>query len=182
MNQQEPIMKTRSVPAVRLPRPTSASRESRVYSEGIIAGLAGAATIAVWFFLLDVLNGRPFYTPMVLGTALFSRAGELVMPPEFSISFETVLMYTAVHTLVFCAVGGIAAKLIDLAENDASLGFGILLLFVVFEFGFIAVAFVFAEPVLHALTWSAILVGNLLAAGAMAGYFWQHHPGLIIRP
>jgi hypothetical protein len=175
-------MATHSVPAGGLPKRVEATGESRVYSEGIIAGLVGAATIAVWFFLLDVLNGRPFYTPMVLGTALFSRAGELVTPEEFPISFETVLMYTWVHALVFCVIGGIASKLIDLAEDNASLGFGILLLFVVFEFGFIAVAFVFAEPVLHALTWPAILAGDLLAAGAMAGYFWQHHPGLIIRP
>ena len=175
-------MTTHSVPAGELPKRMEATGESRVYSEGIIAGLVGAATIAVWFFLLDVLNGRPFYTPMVLGSAIFGRTPGVSAAGDLLVSFEIVIMYTWVHALVFCAIGGIASKLIALAEDDAQLGFGVVLLFVVFEFGFIAVAFVIAEPVLHALTWPAILVGNFLAAGTMAGYFWHRHPSLIIRP
>ena len=31
----------------------------------------------------------------------------------------------------------------------------------------------FAEEVLRALAWPTILVGNVLAAGAMVGYFWR---------
>ena len=54
--------------------------------------------------------------------------------------------------------------------------------FVVFEFGFLAMALLFAEPVLHALTWPAILGGNLLAALAMGAYFWRRHPDLQIFP
>jgi hypothetical protein len=57
-----------------------------------------------------------------------------------------------------------------------------LLLFVIFEFGFIAAALLIAEPILRALTWPAVLVGNLLAAGAMTVYFWRHHPTLRIAP
>src|SRR5437867_3281646 len=41
------------------------------HGEGLVAGLIGAATIAVWFFILDLLKGRPFYTPSVLGTVVF---------------------------------------------------------------------------------------------------------------
>ncbi len=51
-----------------------------------------------------------------------------------------------------------------------------------FEFGFIGAAFVFAEAVLKALIWPAVLLGNLLAAAAMGGYFWHRHPNLKIRP
>ena len=75
-----------------------------------------------------------------------------------------------------------ASRLLALAERNLNLGFGILLLFVIFEFGFVGAAFIFAEPVLHALTWPAILIGNLLAAAAMAGYFWRRHPNLTIEP
>jgi hypothetical protein len=155
---------------------------SRVYIEGIVAGLIGAATIAIWFLLLDALNGRPLHTPTVLGTAVFRQSAGLDAPEKLDVSFEMVLMYTWVHTLIFCVIGGFASKLIALAERDASLGFGILLFFVFFEFGFIVVAFVLAEPVLHVLAWPAILVGNLLAAGTMGSYFWRHHPNLLIRP
>lgn len=155
---------------------------SRVYIEGIIAGLIGAATIAIWFLLLDALSGRPLHTPTVLGTALFRHSAGLDAPGNLDVSFEMVLMYTWVHALVFCIIGGVASKLIALAERDSNLGFGILLFFVFFEFGFIVVALVFAEPVLHTLAWPAILLGNLLAAGTMGAYFWRHHPNLLIRP
>jgi len=36
--------------------------------------------------------------------------------------------------------------------------------------------------VLRALTWPEVLVGNLLAAAAMAAVFWRRHPRLAIRP
>jgi len=55
-------------------------------------------------------------------------------------------------------------------------------LFVLFEFGFIAGAMLFAQPVLRALAWPAILVANLLAAAAMAGYFRLRHPNLRVQP
>jgi len=164
--------------------PTVTSRPSevsRVYVEGITAGILGAATIAIWFFLLDVSNGRPFYTPNLLGNVLLRRES-LESIDAASISFEMVLIYTWVHGLVFCAVGGIAAKLLSLAEQNTNYGFGILLSFVIFEFGFVVAALLFAEPILQALTWPAILVGNLLAAGAMAVYFWRRHPKLVVAP
>ncbi len=92
------------------------------------------------------------------------------------------LMFTWVHGMVFAVIGGFASYLIGLAEKNPNLGFGILLLFVVLEFGFIGAAFLFAEPILHALAWPLVLIGNLLAAAGMAGYFWLHHPNLMIRP
>jgi hypothetical protein len=162
---------------------TSQSSEiSRTAIEGITAGIIGAATIAIWFFILDVSSGRPFYTPNLLGNVLLRRAVSLESIDAEAISIEMVLIYTWAHALAFCVIGGIAAKLLSLAEKNTNYGFGILLLFVIFEFGFVAVALIFAEPILHALTWPAILVGNLLAAGAMAVYFWRHHPKLVIAP
>ena len=169
---------TTSAPAI-----TSGSLEiSRAYQEGIIAGVIGAATIAIWFFVIDSLSGRPFYTPNILGTILFRHGAGLDHPETVSISFEMVLFYTWVHAMAFCVVGGLAAKLLHLAEYNLNVGFGILLLFVIFEFGFVGATFIFAEPVLRALAWPAVLVGNLLAATAMASYFWRHHPNLTIAP
>jgi len=157
------------------------SEFSGVYVEGVVAGLIGAATIAVWFFILDLYNGRPFYTPSVLGAAL-SLSGTFPDPATAPISMELVAFYTWVHALIFCAIGGLAAKLLSLAERDVNFGFGILLLFVIFEFGFVAATMIFAEPILRALAWPAVLVGNLLAAGTMTVYFWRHHPKLVIAP
>ena len=51
---------------------------SKTYKEGFVAGLIGAATIAVWFLILDMIQGRPLYTPTVLGTALFRGSAGLI--------------------------------------------------------------------------------------------------------
>lgn len=159
-----------------------ASGGSRLAQEGIVAGVIGAATIAIWFLLLDTIKGRPFYTPTVLGSVLFRPGGGVPAPESLPVSFELVLVYTWVHGLVFCVLGGIAAWLLAVAERKPDLGFGIVLLFVVFEFGFLVAAMLFAERLLHALAWQEILVGNVLAAAAMGYYFWRRHPNLIIRP
>ena len=155
---------------------------SRLYEEGIVAGMIGATTLALWFLVLDTIDGRPLYTPTVLGTALFRQGVGLADPDTLPVSLEMALMFTWVHYLVFAMIGGAAARLLGLAERDPNYGFGILLLFVVFMFGFIVTAMIFAEALLAALAWQAILVGNLLAAAAMAVYFWRRHPDLRIRP
>ncbi|MFQ5684990.1 MAG: hypothetical protein ACE5HC_17185 [Candidatus Binatia bacterium] len=155
---------------------------SKLYAEGIIAGIIGAATIAIWMLILDSINGHPLYTPTLLGTALFGRGEPFLSTGSVPFSLEMTLMYTWVHGLAFAVIGGVVSWFLRLAEENPDLGFGILLLFVVLEFGFVGAAFVLAEPVLHALTWPAILLGNLLAATAMAGYLWYRHPNLRIRP
>jgi hypothetical protein len=160
--------------------PTTAA--SRLYQEGMIAGVIGAAAVALWFLLLDTLTGRPLYTPTVLGTALFRHGAGLAAPETLPVSMEMVWMFTWVHGLAFAALGGAASRLLGVAERHPSFGFGVLLLFVVFQFGFIAVAMIVAAPILHALAWPAILGANLLAASAMTAYFWSRHPRLTVSP
>jgi hypothetical protein len=163
-------------------RPGYVDSADSIYEEGLVAGLLGAATIAVWFLILDSLAGQPFRTPTILGTAIFRGGRGLTAPDGVPVSFEMVLLYTWIHALVFWVIAGVAARLLRVAERQPNAGFGILLLFVVFEFGFVAAALVFAEPVLHAVTWPAILGGNLLAALVMGVYFRRRHPDLQIFP
>lgn len=152
------------------------------YAEGIRAGLVGAVTIALWFAILDGLAGRWLFTPTVLGTAIFRGGAGLDDPATLTPSLEMTLSFTWIHVLVFVILGIVAARLLLLAEEDSHMGFGILLLFFVFEFGFVGACMVFAAPVLDALAWPAIVVGNLLAAVAMAVTFWRGHRQLTIQP
>jgi len=161
-------------------RPAASSQT--VAAEGMLAGLVGAATIALWFLVLDTLQGRPLYTPSVLGAAIFRGGAGLDHPETLPISIEMVVVFTWVHLLHFALFGVAAAQLVVVAERNPNVGFGILLLFVVFEFGFVAACLLFAEPVLHALAWPAVLVGNLLAAAAMVFTFRRRHPHLVILP
>ena len=166
--------------------PTTVSTYSpdstRVHQEGIVAGILGALTIALWFLVVDVVQGRPLYTPTVLGQALFGRGawpGTIEsMPP----SFEMVAMFTWVHLLAFAVIGVAVSRLIAMAEQHPGLGFGFVLLFVILEACFTAAVMIVAAPVLRELTWPAILVANLLAAAVMTGYFWRRHPTMAMRP
>jgi hypothetical protein len=160
---------------------TPEPRTASLAQEGMIAGLIGAATVALWFLIVDALAGRPLYTPTVLGSALFRRSAG---PPlaEILPDLEMVWMFTWVHGLLFLAIGGAVARLLGYIERHPSVGFGILMLFVFFEFGFVATAMLFAEPVLHALAWPAVLVANTLAAATMGGYFWLRHRSLSVSP
>jgi hypothetical protein len=164
------------------PPVAAAPETTAVYAEGLRAGLAGAATIAGWFFLLDAIRGRPLYTPTVLGIALFRHGAGLGNTGTIAPNFDMVMSFTWVHLLVFLLIGIAASRLIGVVERNPSLGFGVVILAVFFEFGFFLACMVFAYPVLHVLTWSEVLVGNLLAATAMGAVFWRRHPRLVISP
>ena len=154
---------------------------ARLYQEGMLAGVIGAATVALWFLLLDSAAGHPLYTPTVLGTAIFHRSA-LASPETLSVSLEMVGMFTWIHVLVFAALGGVASRLLAMVERNPAWGFGLLLLFVVFEFGFVAAAALLASPVLRVIPWPSVLAANLLAAAAMSAYFWRRHPHLVVSP
>ena len=172
---------TLSTPTETLPVSTPTDT-SRVYQEGVIAGIVAAATVAVWFLIIDLLQGRPLYTPTVLGTALFRHGAGLGSPASLPVSPEMVLMFTWVHGLAFAVIGGVVSRLLSVAERNASIGFGILLLFVILQACFLAAALMIAGPILNAVSWWAILVANLLAATSMGLYFWLRHPNLVVRP
>src|SRR5262245_3797727 len=149
-----------------------------VFLDGLIAGIIGAAIIAIWFLFLDAVIRLPFYTPTVLGEGLFLRAQDLALSEGEQVSLKLTLMYTGVHGLVFIVLGVIAAYFL-LTRKKLTVGLWILLVFVILEFGFVGTAFVFAEPVLHELPWQTVLIGNFLAAAGMACYFRLRQPNLI---
>ena len=45
-----------------------------VIREGLIAGAAGAAAVAFWFLVLDLIEGRILFTPGALGSVFFLGA------------------------------------------------------------------------------------------------------------
>jgi hypothetical protein len=150
---------------------------ARVYLDGAIAGIIGAAIIAILFLFLDAVTRLPFYTPTVLGAGLFMGADDLASTERVEVSLKLTLMYTWVHWLAFIALGVIAAQFISLTKKKLNLGLAILLLFVILEFGFVGTWFIIAEPVLDELAWTMVLVGNLLAATGIAIYLQLRNAG-----
>ena len=163
--------------------PDSASARAPFFSrEGIIAGLIGASTIALWFLAVDTVHGRPLYTPTLLGTTLLRGAAAVTSAQNLPISLPMVLSFTVVHGLVFIVIGLGAQRLLRLAEKNANYGFGVILLSVILLSGFLFVSLIFAADILQALSWPAVLAGNLFALGAMSLYFRKHHPAFRMLP
>jgi len=147
---------------------------SRLGSHEIL-GLLGAGGVAIWFLGVDLIAGLPFRTPGMLGSALLNAIGQ---PGHHGVMLSTAV-YTVFHVAAFVAVGGIAARLVDLARRVPHVTIGLLLFFVVFEVGFYFVTMVLAQyETMGSLAWYQIGAANLVAAGLMGGYLWRRHPEL----
>lgn len=150
----------------------------RTTREGIVAGLIGAVTVAIWFLIIDTLVREPLYTPAALGTVLFQGGGA---PSDVVISAGPVIGYTLVHFAFFILFGVVLSGLIDQVEKFPPLIFGLFILFVIFEVFIIALVALLGRWILEEMSWWAILVGNLLAAITISMYLWRMHPALSSR-
>lgn len=148
---------------------------SRYFREGVIAGLIGAALVAVWFLIYDAARGRPLRTPALLGAATFEGVKD---PSAVQNAMYYVLPYTVLHGVVFAMFGVLIAYLIVTVQREPS---RLLMLFIglmCFEIFFLAVVTWLAHPVLNELAWWAILVANALAAFGMLAYLVLGHRAL----
>ena len=113
------------------------SGRAMVYLDGVIAGLIGAVTVAIWFLFIDTVTHLPLYTPTVLGEGLFIGRRGLAPNAGEQVSLKLTLMYSWVHGLVFIVLGVIAAYLLLLPKRKFHLGIVLLSLFAVLELGFV---------------------------------------------
>ena len=109
--------------------------------EGIIAGLLGATSIAIWFLIVDTVGGRPFYTPSVLGIGLLSVFG----PRGDEGMVAQVIAYTIFHYGIFLGIGMLVSYVVHRAEKDDTVLAVALILFVALEVGFYGLVAVLSQ-------------------------------------
>lgn len=153
----------------------SALRERRVLREGVIVGIAAGFLVATWFLLVDVLQGRPFFTPTALGSVFFFGLGDL---SEVEPSLWVTAAYTPIHYAVFIGIGALASAMAGQVERQPPALVGVILLFVAFQAFFLGVVAVLAESLLGTLAWWNIAIGNLVAVVTIVTYLWRVHPQL----
>lgn len=150
-----------------------------VLAEGAASGLIGALAVALWFFLRDLLEGRPFHTPFALGhglAALLQGRAALAAAPGDSFPGSMVFIYSVVHGTAFIAAGAACALVLDYARRNPGWE-----LYAVLFLGTLGIWFTFLSMtlvgvLLSAVTIPDILIAHLLAALAMGAYFWKKHP------
>ena len=151
---------------------------TRVWREGIVTGLLGAAGVALWFFVVDVVSGTPLATPEMLGRVMFGVLG-IGIPVE---AWANIVGYTAAHLVAFLLVGTILSVVVDISHRIPVVLAGLLLLFVMMEVGFFGLTLLFSQSAeWTGLAWYHVSAANLVAAGLMGAYLWREHPGLASR-
>src|SRR5215472_8615219 len=107
------------------------SDKALVGLDGVIAGLIGAAIVAVWFLFMDAVTRLPLYTPTVLGEGFFLGEQGLTSNAGEQVSLKLTLIYSGVHGLVFMVLGVIAAYFLLLPKRKLHFGIALLALFLV---------------------------------------------------
>jgi hypothetical protein len=157
---------------------TLGGRWTAVFREGVVAGLLGAAVVAVWFLIYDTVSGRPLRTPALLGSAMFEGLRD---PRLLDVRLEVVLGYTVLHFAAFAAFGIVVSVLVTAAEREPRVLLGLLILFWCFELFFLGFVLALDEALVGALLWWNIAIANLLAALSMLAYFFLRHRSLGAR-
>lgn len=145
-----------------------------ILRDGLIAGVLGATSVAIWFFFVDLVFGQALATPFTLGRGLISVLG--IVPTN---KLLVVAVYTAFHYAAFLGVGLLAAVIVHWAERVPSVLAGAFIFFVTIEAGFYLMTLILAgSPSYGGLSAVQVATGNLIAAIAMGTYLWRTHPQL----
>jgi hypothetical protein len=153
-------------------------RAVSIIEDGILTGVAGAVVVALWFLILDTARGQMFFTPSLIGSAVF-----LGQTPEQIVSVNgfIVFAYTGLHGVLFLFAGLALAWMFSMFEHNPQFGIILLLLFLMFE----AILFSFAAAIfpnlVGALGAVAVASGNLFAAIAMFWFLIRRHPAALAQ-
>ena len=150
-------------------------REHPLLVRGLITGLIGAAAVALWFLVLDIARGRPFYTPAALGSLLFAGASS---PDAVRVDLAMVVGYTLVHLLAFAVVGVLLEWGATRIERAPGMWLMALLTLIIVEGLFLGTVGSLSGWVLGALGIWAIGIANIFAIAAMGAWLWASHPRL----
>lgn len=144
-----------------------------ILREGIVAGILGGVILAIWFLIVDSIQGRPLHTPSLLGSLVATGDPEAMgTHPDMG----AVTTFTVIHFLLFGIFGIFAANLMHRVERHPWVILGVILLVVAVQAFAISFVTVFAELLAGTLRWWIVFSGNLLSIGAMAWYLWRRHP------
>lgn len=150
-------------------------RRYPVLFEGFATGLVGAAAVAVWFLIVDLLAGSPLHTPAALGSAVLLGAENAT---EIELNVAVVAVYSLLHLSVFIAVGMGFSWMVQELHEALAFGVRALIVLLVMEGLFIGSVGMVSSWIVQEIGWVSILVANVLAVAGMSGWIWQHHPDI----
>ncbi|MDP3936836.1 MAG: hypothetical protein Q8R92_01725 [Deltaproteobacteria bacterium] len=149
-----------------------------IIEHGVVAGMIGAAVVAIWFLLFDVLLREAFYTPSLIGSVIFQ---DLDVHLVTGVNTSMVFAYSGLHGAAFLIAGTVLAWMFSLVERNPQFGLVLVLLFLLFQsviFGFEAAI---VPNLVGALGAWAVAMANLLSAVAMFWFLLRRRPRAMAR-
>lgn len=168
---------------IRFPREAVRAASGRATREGVVVGLFGYASVALFYSTFDFLAARgTFYTVDLLGKAVFRGLrdpGILGLPIRYDP--VAIFWYNGLHFVISLAIGFVVARLVAQAERRPALALPVLVTIVA---GFVATVLavgLLSTPIRPVLPWWSIVVANASATLLAGLYLLRRHPGLWVR-
>src|SRR5688572_21347035 len=144
--------------------------------DAFYGGGIGGSAIALFFLVLDVLEGRPLYTPAMIGAALFDQVAPASVE---TIRLDMVAYFSLVHFATF-ALLSVALSYIC---RRSRLVEGHLLVMTALVFSILTALILIADwlfmpGVVATLGYGPVLLANALTGLALAVFMkWSHQRG-----
>ncbi|MGH7475813.1 MAG: hypothetical protein ACRELD_05965 [Longimicrobiales bacterium] len=131
-------------------------------AQGALAGLVAATALAAWFLLIDLVEGRPFYTPAFLYAVLTDST-------QVEFGFRGIALYTLAHYAAFVVIGIGIAWFAERLEAVPGVLLGFILGFLLFDLIFYGSIWITGVDVVNAIGWPQVLAGNVIAGIVLMG-------------
>ena len=154
--------------------------ERRTLRDGIVVGLIGYASVALFYSAFDMLASRGmFYTVNLLGKALFRGLRDpavLMFPMQLDAS--AAFLYNAVHLAAALIIGVVVTALVAMAEQQPSRRTVVRVILVLGFFVTVAVVATLTTPIRPLLPMWSVIASNAFAAVIAGAYLLSRRPGL----
>lgn len=156
------------------------SMTKRVAREGLVVGLIGFASVALFYAAFDFLAARGFlFTVNLLGKAVFyGWRDPSVLETPIAIDVTAVILYTVLHLLVALAIGLVVAWLVAQLESPpAQRRLAVLVIVAGFFVTIFGIGMV-SSSIKTLLPWWSVVMANILAVAVAGAYLLSRHRGL----
>jgi hypothetical protein len=144
-----------------------ASRTADLAYSSLYGGALGGSAIAIFFLILDVVQGEPLLTPSVIGAALFTNADPATVS---AVRVDMVAYFSLIHFAAFFALGAVASRLYlaaDALRHTIALA-GVI--FALLTATLVAADWLFMSGVVVTLGIFQVLAANAVTAWVMASF------------
>lgn len=147
----------------------------QIVSDTLVGGFLGYVAVVVSVGVLDLFQGHAlFHTPSVVGGWLFFDG-----VANGAVQAAPVLAYNALHLTISLVAGAVGGLLIRQAERTPGFWYlGLMLVLASITYALTLLGGIGVEG-RHLVNWWTVVVGTTAWFGALIGYFWWSHPGVL---